>query len=372
MHLRFADANKLRYEIKRAGDRSFSIEGETVPPRGRPSLLGHLPLVARPATCASASPTTDDAINAAWPFPPRSAASPAATAPTRSTSRSTAARPAAACSRSPTTWTRSKTRSAAAWMRLFDDRYKRTTWPYGSGVWGKREWVAPQVRDDMVVSMDEGGTNLFWAERFGRELGLEDLWVKQCGNSHTGAFKDLGMTVLVSMVRQMIADGKPVRAIACASTGDTSASLAAYGAAAGIRVVVLLPRGKVSTAQLVQPIANGALVLVARHRLRRLHGHRAAARHRGRRLPRQLDELAAPRGAEDGGDRDRAAVRLGGARRGHHPRRQPRQRQRALRRLRDDGGARAHHASGRASSSRRRSAPTRSISPTRTTGSSRR
>ena len=65
-----------------------------------------------------------------------------------------------------------KTRSAAAWMRLFDDRYKRTTWPYGSAVWGKKEWVAPSVRDDMVVSMDEGGTNLFWADRFGRELGL--------------------------------------------------------------------------------------------------------------------------------------------------------------------------------------------------------
>src|SRR3954447_11863331 len=154
-----------------------------------------------------------------------------------------------------------KTRSAAAWMRLFDDRYKRTTWPYGSAVWGKKEWVAPSVRDEMVVSMDEGGTNLFWADRFGRELGLQDLWVKQCGNSHTGSFKDLGMTVLVSVVRQMIADGKPIRAVACASTGDTSASLAAYAAAAEIPSIVILPRGKVSTAQLVQPIANGALVL---------------------------------------------------------------------------------------------------------------
>jgi threonine synthase len=154
-----------------------------------------------------------------------------------------------------------RARGPAAWMKLFDDRYKRTAWPYGSSVWGKKEWVAPQVRDDMVVSTDEGGTNLFWAERFGRELGLEELWVKQCGNSHTGSFKDLGMTVLVSVVRQMIADGKPIRAVACASTGDTSAALAAYCAAAGIRAVVLLPRGKVTTAQLVQPLANGALVL---------------------------------------------------------------------------------------------------------------
>jgi threonine synthase len=69
------------------------------------------------------------------------------------------------------------------------------------------------------------------------------------------------MTVLVSVVRHAIREGLEVRAIACASTGDTSASLAAYGAAAGLPVVVLLPRGKVSTAQLVQPLASGALVL---------------------------------------------------------------------------------------------------------------
>jgi threonine synthase len=152
-------------------------------------------------------------------------------------------------------------RSSAAWMKLFDDRYKRTLWPYGSGVWGKREWVAPEVGDGDIVSMDEGGTNLFWAERYGKSLGLDDLWIKLCGNSHTGSFKDLGMTVLVSVVRQAIREGLRVRAVACASTGDTSASLAAYGAAAGLPIVVLLPRGKVSTAQLVQPIAAGALVL---------------------------------------------------------------------------------------------------------------
>jgi threonine synthase len=152
-------------------------------------------------------------------------------------------------------------RGPAAWMKLFDERYKRTTWPYGSAVWGKKEWVCPSIEDAHIVSMDEGGTNLFWADRFGQSLGLEDLWVKQCGNSHTGSFKDLGMTVLVSMVRQMIAHGSSVRAIACASTGDTSASLAAYAAAAGIPAIVILPRGKITTAQLVQPLANGALVL---------------------------------------------------------------------------------------------------------------
>src|SRR5690242_8968897 len=149
-------------------------------------------------------------------------------------------------------------RSGAAWMKLFGDRYKTTQWPYGSGVWGKKEWVAPEIRDEHVVSMDEGGTNLFWAERYGKTLGLSELWIKLCGNSHTGSFKDLGMTVLVSVVKQMITRGKPIMAVACASTGDTSASLAAYCAVAGIRSVVLLPRGGISTAQLVQPLANGA------------------------------------------------------------------------------------------------------------------
>lgn len=154
-----------------------------------------------------------------------------------------------------------KDRSGAAWMRLFDERFGGTQWPFGSGVWGKREWVMPNIDNDMIVSMSEGQSNLFWAERFGRQLGLPDLWVKLCGNSHTGSFKDLGMTVLVSVVRQAIRDGLKVKAIACASTGDTSASLAAYGAAAGLPVVVLLPRGKISTGQLLQPIANGSLVL---------------------------------------------------------------------------------------------------------------
>jgi len=154
-----------------------------------------------------------------------------------------------------------KDRSAAAWIGLFEERMRRNTWPYGSGVWGKKEWVMPFLRDENIVSMYEGGTNLFWAERYGKQIGIEDLWVKLCGNSHTGSFKDLGMTVLVSVVKQMIAEGRPIHAVACASTGDTSAALAAYCAAAGIPAIVLLPRNKVSPAQLVQPLANGALVL---------------------------------------------------------------------------------------------------------------
>ena len=152
-------------------------------------------------------------------------------------------------------------RSAKAWMKLFEDRYKSNQWPYGSGVWGKKEWILPQIADENIVSLYEGGTNLFWAERFGKIIGVDDLWIKLCGNTHSGSFKDLGMTVLVSQVKQMISEGAPIKAVACASTGDTSAALATYCAAAGIQSIVLLPKGKISIAQLVQPIANGALVL---------------------------------------------------------------------------------------------------------------
>ena len=152
-------------------------------------------------------------------------------------------------------------KSAEEWKAIFEDRYKSTKWPYGSGVWGKKEWILPHIDDDNIVSLYEGGTNLFWAERYGKMIGIDNLWLKLCGNSHSGSFKDLGMTVLVSNVNQIIKDGAPIKAVACASTGDTSAALAVYCAAAGIQSIVLLPKGKISVAQLVQPIANGSLVL---------------------------------------------------------------------------------------------------------------
>ncbi len=152
-------------------------------------------------------------------------------------------------------------RDGKTWKKLFEDRYKCNRWPFGSGVWGKKEWVLPQIADDNIVSLYEGGTNLFWAERFGKTVGVADLWLKLCGNTHSGSFKDLGMTVLVSQVKQMISEGAPIKAVVCASTGDTSAALATYCAAAGIPSIVLLPRGKISLAQLIQPVSNGSLVL---------------------------------------------------------------------------------------------------------------
>ncbi len=154
-----------------------------------------------------------------------------------------------------------KRRSPAAWIDLFERRYMGTEYPYGSGVWGKKEIICPIIDDENIVSMFEGGTNLFWAERFGKEIGVSDLWIKQCGNSHTGSFKDLGMTVLISMVKQIVSNGTDIRAVLCASSGDTSAALAAYAAAAGIPAIILLPQAKVSPAQLIQPLANGAITL---------------------------------------------------------------------------------------------------------------
>jgi threonine synthase len=152
-------------------------------------------------------------------------------------------------------------RSAEEWKRLFADRWGMPSGPYGSGVWGKKEWVCPRVDDANIVSLGEGATPLLHVENFGRRIGVPDVHVKLCGNSHTGSFKDLGMTVLVSMVQQMRAEGKDVPAVACASTGDTSAALAAYCARAGIQCVVFLPHNKISPSQLVQPVASGALTL---------------------------------------------------------------------------------------------------------------
>ncbi len=139
------------------------------------------------------------------------------------------------------------------WKELFDSRLASS-----SGVWSKKEWVLPVVASEDIVSLGEGNTPMISSPRMAADLGVEELHVKQCGTTHTASFKDLGMTVLVSMVNRI---RSRIRAVVCASTGDTSAALAAYCAAAGIPSIVFLPRDKVSLAQLIQPISNGALTL---------------------------------------------------------------------------------------------------------------
>ncbi len=155
-----------------------------------------------------------------------------------------------------------KERTPGGWLKLFERRWKSTEYPYGSGIWGKKEWILPDIDNNDIVSLYEGDTNLCYARRYNAHIGIPELYIKMCGNSHTGSFKDLGMTVLVSQVNHIIRSGKAnIRAVACASTGDTSAALAAYCALAGIPSIVLLPKGKISTAQLIQPIANNSIVL---------------------------------------------------------------------------------------------------------------
>lgn len=148
-----------------------------------------------------------------------------------------------------------------AWRDVFDERWRAVSGPHSSGIWAKQEWVMPRVSPENIVTLGEGYNQLLKIERFGKRIGVPNVHVKLCGNSHTGSFKDLGLTVLVSMVNQMRAEGMDVPAVACASTGDTSAALAAYCARAGIPSIVFLPRGKITPSQLVQPVANGALTL---------------------------------------------------------------------------------------------------------------
>ncbi len=148
------------------------------------------------------------------------------------------------------------------WKKLFAERRMSFKPSDLSGIWSKREMVLPEIPEEDIVTMQEGWSPLFDASRLASALGMKKLYVKLCGNAHTGSFKDLGMTVLVSQVNHIIKKNiHPIDAVACASTGDTSAALSAYCAKAGIPSIVFLPAGKTSTAQLIQPISNGSIVL---------------------------------------------------------------------------------------------------------------
>src|SRR3989441_5157012 len=88
-----------------------------------------------------------------------------------------------------------RSRSAAAWIQLFDDRYRRNTYPYGSGVWGKKEWVVPFIDNENIVSTYEGNSNLLWADRYGKQLHVDDLWIKQRSEEHTSELQSLAYLV---------------------------------------------------------------------------------------------------------------------------------------------------------------------------------
>lgn len=122
----------------------------------------------------------------------------------------------------------------------------------GTGVWR----YADALPVGSGVTIEEGDTPLYRVPSIEAEVGVADLRVKHEGMNPTGSFKDRGMTVGVQVARQL-----EVGRLACASTGNTSAALAAYGARADMPVLVLLPSGKVAAGKLAQASLHGARIL---------------------------------------------------------------------------------------------------------------
>jgi len=127
-----------------------------------------------------------------------------------------------------------------------------------SGIWRFKEWIMPYLPDEYIVTLGEGNVPI---TPIGDNLrqwmgGDADIYIIQEGMTPTGSFKDFGGTVMMT-----IANTIGIKAVACASTGDTSAMAAAYAARAGIKCAVVLPKGKVTAAQLAQPLVHGAEII---------------------------------------------------------------------------------------------------------------
>lgn len=140
---------------------------------------------------------------------------------------------------------------------LFDGRLSGAPGPRvaptaNSGVWRYREIILPATVDK-IISRPEGNTPLYEHPRLSQWAGVESFYLKHEGENPTGSFKDRGMTVGVTQARLMGA-----QAVACASTGNTSASLAAYAALAGIPALIFIPAGKIAAGKLAQALAYGA------------------------------------------------------------------------------------------------------------------
>ncbi len=148
-------------------------------------------------------------------------------------------------------------RRPAEWRALFSQRRAAADGVHRSGVWRYHELVLPDLPVDAIVTKPEGNTNLYRSRRLEELSRTAEVRLKHEGENPTLSFKDRGMTAGVSFARHLGA-----RAVACASTGDTSAAMASYAAEVeGMRGVVVLPAGKVSTEQLSQPIASGCMTL---------------------------------------------------------------------------------------------------------------
>ncbi len=136
-----------------------------------------------------------------------------------------------------------------------EERRTDRAFPYQSGVWRWRELVAP-FPDAAIVSRREGNTNLYEDARLARYAGVDNLWLKHEGENPTGSFKDRGMTVGVSHANWIGA-----KSVACASSGNTSSSLAGYAARVGLQALTFVPAGKVAVGKLAQTVAYGAKTL---------------------------------------------------------------------------------------------------------------
>ncbi|GKS57726.1 threonine synthase [Nitrospira sp.] len=138
-------------------------------------------------------------------------------------------------------------------IRLDADRFADPRFE-GRGVW--RYAAMLPGADGPRVSLREGDTGLYRCDRLGPALGIRNLYIKNEGDNPTGSFKDRGMTVGVTWAQRI-----GFKAVACASTGNTSASMAAYAARAGMRAIVLIPDGKIAMGKLAQAIVHGAEVV---------------------------------------------------------------------------------------------------------------
>ncbi len=125
-------------------------------------------------------------------------------------------------------------------------------------VWRYRE-LLPIEDDSRVVTLDEGGTGLHRCHRLEHIYGISRLYVKNEGENPTGSFKDRGMTVGVSKALEL-----GIKTVACASTGNTSASLAAYTARAALNCIVMIPSGKIALGKLAQAIVHGAKIIAVK------------------------------------------------------------------------------------------------------------
>lgn len=123
-----------------------------------------------------------------------------------------------------------------------------------SGVWRFRELLPILEQPSNAVTLREGNTPLYALPRCAKSLGLERLFAKHQGMNPTGSFKDTGMTSALSVAKE-----RGYEWVACASTGNTSAAMAAYAAIAGMKSLVLIPEGKIAWGKLAQSLDYGAL-----------------------------------------------------------------------------------------------------------------